>query len=278
MSISTSDMESELEKNTGIRFHVSVTIDKGDLGYLIRPTGANEGLFKIKAVYRNKTRLIEEFIPLYSEFVKSLQHGDRSRKELFIKYAERLSEGKSSSISANGKDLLTNENVWDEEWFKFGITMSKIIDGETTDTSPMVVEWSTSIVLMMLALLDTEQEYEEAAMEMDGKEKAVIQNKYERNPINRRACIELKGCACLVCGMDFEKTYGSIGKGFIHVHHVNPVSKMGGPKKINPLKDLVPVCPNCHYMMHRRDPPYTVEELKIMMMREDLKSIKNDGL
>ncbi|MBU3680073.1 MAG: hypothetical protein FGM32_10790 [Candidatus Kapabacteria bacterium] len=65
--------------------------------------------------------------------------------------------------------------------------------------------------------------------------------------------------------MNFEDVYGPIGRGFIHVHHRRPISAAGGSYSINPSTDLVPVCPNCHSMMHRRTPPYTVEELRGMM-------------
>ncbi|MBQ9204853.1 MAG: HNH endonuclease [Prevotella sp.] len=87
-------------------------------------------------------------------------------------------------------------------------------------------------------------------------------NKYERNQKARRECVAQKGYQCLVCGRDFEATYGEIGKRFIHVHHLTPISSIGQEYELNVEKDLVPVCPNCHYMLHRKDPPYTIEELK----------------
>ena len=62
-------------------------------------------------------------------------------------------------------------------------------------------------------------------------------------------------CCCSICGFDFEKNYGELGKGFIHVHHIVPVSKIGPNYIIDPVKDLIPVCPNCHAMLHRTDPP-----------------------
>lgn len=92
----------------------------------------------------------------------------------------------------------------------------------------------------------------------------VMANKYERNQKARRECVAQKGYKCLVCGCDFETTYGEIGKGFIHVHHVVPISSIGKEYELDVDKDLVPVCPNCHYMLHRKDPPYTIEELKDM--------------
>jgi len=93
----------------------------------------------------------------------------------------------------------------------------------------------------------------------------VCVNKYERNQKARRECVAKKGYQCLVCGCDFETTYGEIGKNFIHVHHVTPISSIGEEYKLNVDTDLVPVCPNCHYMLHRKNPPYTIEELKVIL-------------
>ena len=66
----------------------------------------------------------------------------------------------------------------------------------------------------------------------------------------------------MVCGRDFETTYGEIGKGFIHVHHLTPIASIGKEYRLNVDTDLAPVCPNCHYMLHRKNPPFTIEELK----------------
>ena len=102
-------------------------------------------------------------------------------------------------------------------------------------------------------------------------------NKYERNRSARQKCIEQKGLKCLVCGLDFNKTYGTIGKGFIHVHHLVPISSIGEEYKLDAVKDLVPVCPNCHYMLHRKNPPYSIEELqKIMRGELKLENIEDD--
>jgi 5-methylcytosine-specific restriction protein A len=68
-----------------------------------------------------------------------------------------------------------------------------------------------------------------------------------------------------VCDFDFGQEYGLIGEGFIHVHHIVPLSSVGPDYKIDPKQDLRPVCPNCHEMLHRRQPPYSIEELKQIM-------------
>ena len=67
---------------------------------------------------------------------------------------------------------------------------------------------------------------------------------------------------------DFEATYGEIGKGFIRVHHLVPISSIGKEYELNVERDLAPVCPNCHYMLHRKNPPYTIEELKEILHKQ----------
>lgn len=94
----------------------------------------------------------------------------------------------------------------------------------------------------------------------EGTALQVLVNRYERNRTARDMRIASKGCKCAVCGMDFEKVYGEIGKGFIHVYHTIPISSIGKDYEIDPERDLVPVCPNCHAMLHRQDPPLTVSD------------------
>ncbi|WP_439699197.1 hypothetical protein ACFGVS_14925 [Mucilaginibacter sp. AW1-7] len=100
---------------------------------------------------------------------------------------------------------------------------------------------------------------------IEGSPYYVIQTVYERNNYARALCLQHHGYTCFVCGFNFEKTYGSIGRGFIHVHHLNQLSEIGIEHKINPIVDLCPVCPNCHAMLHKRNPAYKIEELKKLM-------------
>lgn len=99
----------------------------------------------------------------------------------------------------------------------------------------------------------------------EGGAKEVNLEKYERDPLARMTCLEHWGLNCVVCGFNFAATYGTIGEGYIHVHHLCPVSL--GPRNTDPLADLRPVCPNCHAMLHQRTPPLTIEELKLQLSR-----------
>lgn len=99
----------------------------------------------------------------------------------------------------------------------------------------------------------------------EGKVLQVWVNYYERSEQARATCLAHYGFRCVVCDLDFEERYGSIGRGFIHVHHKLPISSIGSNYEVDPVEDLIPVCPNCHAMLHRSNPPYSVEELKYML-------------
>lgn len=104
--------------------------------------------------------------------------------------------------------------------------------------------------------VDTPQQYYE------GASKQVSVNTYERNAEARTKCIGHHGYKCAVCTFDFEEYYGSIGENYIHVHHIVPLSEIRKEYKLDPIKDLIPVCPNCHAMIHRTQPALSIKQLK----------------
>jgi len=101
----------------------------------------------------------------------------------------------------------------------------------------------------------------------EGSVKSVTVNAYERNPEARDACIKYHGVVCAVCDFDFKTTYGEIGAGYIHVHHIKPLHEIRRSYIVDPKKDLIPVCPNCHAMIHRNKNPLSIRELKAQISR-----------
>ncbi|MFK2822522.1 HNH endonuclease [Arcobacter sp. YIC-80] len=97
---------------------------------------------------------------------------------------------------------------------------------------------------------------------LEGTKKQVLVNIYERDTKARQACLDEFGYTCKICSFDFEKKYGKLGREFIHVHHLIPLSEIKGEYVVNPIKDLIPVCPNCHAMLHRKVPAYKPEYIK----------------
>jgi 5-methylcytosine-specific restriction protein A len=86
-------------------------------------------------------------------------------------------------------------------------------------------------------------------------------SRYERNPFARQQCIDAHGLSCVVCGFNFEETYGDIGRDFIHIHQVQSSGEMA------PVEDLRPVCANCHAMIHRRGEALSIEEMRRILKR-----------
>jgi predicted restriction endonuclease len=117
-------------------------------------------------------------------------------------------------------------------------------------------------------LKDDINEVEEVETNIRFREGATSQtviNSYERNPQARKKCLEYYGTSCFICEFDFGKTFGKIGEGFIHVHHLKPISEIREEYEINPVEDMRPVCPNCHAIIHRRDPVFSIEEMKTLL-------------
>ena len=88
---------------------------------------------------------------------------------------------------------------------------------------------------------------------------------WERNQNARQTCLDKYGYSCSVCGYNFEKVFGEIGRGCIEVHHLSPLSAIDKEHIVNPISDLRPICSNCHTMAHYKRPahlPYSIEELK----------------
>ncbi|HGL5383765.1 hypothetical protein [Burkholderia orbicola] len=97
---------------------------------------------------------------------------------------------------------------------------------------------------------------------IEGAVKQVLVNRYERDPRARAACIQHWDAVCYVCGFDFQKTYGDMGRGFIHVHHLTDIASIGTEYEVDPHTDLRPVCPNCHAMLHTQRPAMDIDDLK----------------
>lgn len=96
---------------------------------------------------------------------------------------------------------------------------------------------------------------------IDGEVKHRLVKVYERSPYAREACLKEFGAVCAVCNLDFSVKYG--GNDYIHVHHLNELHIINEAHEIDPVKDLVPICPNCHAMVHaRKNPCFSIQEIK----------------
>lgn len=114
----------------------------------------------------------------------------------------------------------------------------------------------------------TYEVYEHIEGKKEGKQKLYYSTKYERDPRNRSEAIRFHGLKCKICSFDFSKIYGELGKGFIEIHHLKPLASLDEEVIVDPQKDLVPVCANCHRMIHRsRYKTYSLQEISDMISK-----------
>lgn len=116
--------------------------------------------------------------------------------------------------------------------------------------------------------IDNNLENHQASLESlsEGKASKRYITTYERSPRYRKQAIAIHGDSCFACGFNFGDFYGDYGDGYIHIHHVIPVAEFETSKMIDPETDLVPLCANCHSIVHRRkDRTLSVAELKSLI-------------
>lgn len=96
----------------------------------------------------------------------------------------------------------------------------------------------------------------------EGGTQEIILELQKRDPKLKSLAIEKHGLSCQICGFNFEKTYGALGKGYIEMHHL---VSLGTTKKerISTVDDVAVVCSNCHRVLHRNGKdPIPIEQLK----------------
>lgn len=106
--------------------------------------------------------------------------------------------------------------------------------------------------------IDVKKQSSEKSSQWDDEDRSITEGRgtdqtsirYERSKKARERCLKRWGYKCYICGLDFETVYGEIGKGFIEVHHKVPIAQRKGEYELVPERDMVPLCSNCHSMVH----------------------------
>jgi len=95
----------------------------------------------------------------------------------------------------------------------------------------------------------------------EGRRRVFYSTRYERDPKNRKRALEIHGYICAACGFDFGEVYGDRGFGYIEVHHTKPLGEESSEVYVDPHKDLIPLCANCHRIVHRGE-VLSIDKLK----------------
>lgn len=268
-----SDVKNIIESAFDMPFQVKVDYQQSEPYLLISPGVSQGNLFDLSVSFKSEIRLVMEFIPqpYAAQMVWEMGTAGLFKREVFAGYISEMTN-KGAKVVTKVNDLLLDVSKyesWPTEWKKVSIKADVIPiefdNKDKPDYNKTLNQWLPLMMGLSLSLLnvvDDSNTIDNTEGVSEGKKHTTITNRYERSPINRMLCIAKYGYKCQICGFDFEKKYGELGRNYIHVHHIVPVSQIGDDYRINPAKDLIPVCPNCHAMLHKCDPPIIPEELK----------------
>lgn len=149
----------------------------------------------------------------------------------------------SASLPKAYKPFITGEQL---------SLFSKSCDYKKPDDA---VSWFASILNDFIPVEEKKHineavEKSQAEVLIEGSARSFVATRYERNRKAREICLAYHGKSCKVCGMNFEQFYGKEFADIIEVHHIVPVSEIAESYIVDPINDLIPLCPNCHTAIH----------------------------
>lgn len=192
-------------------------------------------------------------------FLRSVRNnGGLATAKQLLKPSRGVSKGFQALVDAGRPDLSVEAVILNNPRFVGLFTDEEIAEARRRlDEFPgPVSRKKVPVEKVFPEMLDPKATYREGAV------RQITVNSYERDSRARKACLQRHGTRCAVCKMSFKERYGKRGDGFIHVHHKKPLATKRESYELDPKKDLVPVCPNCHAMLHTIDPPLSVDELR----------------
>ena len=249
----------------------------GDRWIRLTPAAVPEGHgfdVKVQMTWR-RLRLSVELQRFAGELVRAMGESEKAGRKAFRTILEEsVARGATVQFGVNDNAVqLDDESLWGAGWRRIELRMSKRLpefDGvASAEELGVIRRWTSRFVAALLAIVPLEAQDTSRGEALEGFKEGVAKVtrtiRYERDRRNRAAAIAIHGTACLACGLEFGRVYGEVADGFIEVHHTVPLAKAGEDYIVNPAKDLVPLCPNCHAVAHRRDPPLTVDEIRELL-------------
>jgi len=258
----------EIGKSTGWLFSLE---DIKDNFISFIPTGYPRYKSFSTILKKSKLRITSEVIlgSLARPLSKELGRVSKNKRELFHHAVGALEDELINVRIQCGsyQGPATNMKDWPKEWNDFHLSLTQPLK-ENDDTVETFIDMGIKCITLMNTILPLE------TIEKTGYEEGAISEVkhtfYERNIKNRKIALDHHGNACKICNFRTDEKYGKDHKDIIEVHHVVPVSEMGRGYLVDPRKDLVPLCPNCHSLVHKRKPAFTIDEIKEQLSVEKL--------
>lgn len=182
------------------------------------------------------------------------------RDEILTYYEHAINHASEIYFKVNGVDLREeNLNPWEN--LDFHIKTKFESEDNPLVSFRLTLVYALSLVLPLFSDSEVNDDTENRGWDVEGALSLKLSRSYERSRINRALCLAEHGYTCRACGILMEDKYGQAGREFAEVHHVLPVSLMETPRPVDPINELVPLCPNCHSIAHRKNPPFEIEAI-----------------
>ena len=258
----------EVSDSLGIQLSLAELPKSDDFEYEIRIVGIDRPYgfaFKLGVDYLCWTLSLhlDEYGSSALEAMRTRFGERRGTLESIVKIANERNQALVLKIN----DMETSSWTDSQNWSDLELQLRHSYSSEESAAEALRTALLDALCIVLSLLVESEvwdkdnnnEEPELGALE--GDQSSILVNKYERSRYNRALCLRYYGFNCRGCGIHMEAKYGPIGQNVIHVHHIVPLSLMGGSYRLNPIKDLIPLCPNCHNVVHRVTPPLSIADL-----------------
>jgi len=270
ININYKELTRIISVETGLAFSCQHGVRNGEQWFELTPVEYSKSNTFIIRVIIGWRHIEVLFVPgsFSSELLNLMRISSMESKALFKNILNFCQdEGASVFLKVNNKTFdFKDEGLWKEEWinltFVFRVGQLNLNDDHENRVKNIITAWVSRMASAVLSLIPIEDDEYTNEKYSDGASISVKVNRYERDPRNRAAALSIHGYTCKGCGLLMSDKYGDIATGFIEVHHIVPVSEGGNNYLIDPSRDLLPLCPNCHSIIHRKTPPLTLKELK----------------
>ncbi|MET4493545.1 HNH endonuclease [Bradyrhizobium sp. LA7.1] len=208
-----------------------------------------------------------------ADFIAHMGLADEAgRKGCAAVLGKCVDDGATVTLRINGESRSPRDpSQWGDDWSRFELSLRRgqLELGNGDSDNSKISAWTQQAAAAVISLLpleedDTSTENLQGGFPEGAKQRVEV-NRYERDRRNRAAALAIHGYVCKACDSDLSSVYGAAAAGLIEIHHLTPVSRLGEGYCLDPASDLVPLCPNCHRVAHRRDPPFTPAELRAMV-------------
>jgi 5-methylcytosine-specific restriction protein A len=275
--IDPTKLTQKVSKGIGYELVSRNGVDKGEQWIDLIPKGLTEASsFKIRVIlgWRHFEVLFKPGA-FSGKLLLAMRHSTPEIRGLFISVIRQaVVDCASVKLKISGKQFdVDDDSLWNADWenvtFRFRVSRFDLDEEEYVGDKleDYISSWSARMAASVLILMPIDNESADQLIESfpEGSSRTIQVNRYERDSRNRAASLAIHGCKCLACDLQMSDIYGDIAEGYIEVHHTVPLSSLGKNYQVDPRNDLIPLCPNCHSIAHRRKPPLSLDEIRLLL-------------